>query len=73
VRSDRAWRRFIGRRLILNLATGTTIVGRLIDVTAGTLVVDDAELLAEGRSPLKVDGRSIIAIANVDFGQVVPT
>jgi hypothetical protein len=71
---DRTWRRYAGERMVLNLRTGRTIVGRLTSAGGGTLELLDAELLEEpGRSPLKLDGRTIIDLAVVEFGQVLPT
>lgn len=65
------WADHVGARVVMNLRTGEALHGTLAASTPGSITLVDAELFEEGRSPTKVDGRTIIDLAAVSFGQVV--
>lgn len=73
-----AWRRVTrGRRLLVNLKTGTTLAGTLVRTLGGGRIVElvDVVVLADlGKplaSPAKADGSAIIDVGNVDFVQAI--
>jgi small nuclear ribonucleoprotein (snRNP)-like protein len=68
----RAWRRWIGRRVVVNLRTGTALTGVLWRVHRGGLLsLRDAVLHDQGApSPVRVDGEAIIELDHVDYCQV---
>ena len=68
--SARAWRRYVGRRILVNLKSGNAITGVLWSTRGNLLVLKGAELLAAEGSPAKLDGEAIIDRGEVDFAQV---
>lgn len=69
---SRGWRRFVGRRILVNLKSGNAIEGVLWTAPARgeLLVLKAARLLVAGESPVKLDGEAIIDVGEVDFAQV---
>ena len=73
-----AWRRLThGRRLLVNLKSGTSLRGTMVRARGGGRLLElvDVVVVADAgqplSSPVKADGSAIIDVNNVDFVQAV--
>lgn len=64
------YRRFIARRVLLIVPSGT-IDGTLSSVDKEGLVVDHATFVAEGAQAQPMDGQVLVPHASIEFAQVV--
>lgn len=65
------WRSRVRRRVVVNLKSGTAVVGVLFETRGSLLVLRDASVVTHGKTA-PADGEIVVDVAEVDYAQVVP-
>lgn len=67
----RAWKRWVRKRAVVNLVTGTAISGVLFEQAGPLLVMKEATVHEAGAEPLQADGELLVELSKVDYIQIV--
>jgi hypothetical protein len=66
-----AWRRLLARRVVVNLKSGRGVDGLLVKRAGDLLFLRNAQALEPGAEPVRIDGETVVARADIDFIQAL--